>query len=397
MIAPEQVARALERIDPRDRELLALSLRRRVPDEALALVYDIQAPEVARRRAAAIERLAEELGVQRGADLGTVLKALLEEETWSGTGAELGSEFGEHEAPKADPEPPNAEPEPPPPPPRTPETVWASGEEPPRRVPHLALALVGLGLAALGAGLGLIAINGLGGDGQAAGGGADSGDGTRIFLPAREGPAAAPFPSDPDDASCYPRAHASGRTTLYEKPGGKVLERVPGRTEWGTPRVFGVIDREGDWLAVQAPELDNQTIAWMRAEAGRVDCVRWSLHADLSKRALYVRRDGHTERSFAIGIGRRGNPTPEGRFSVTDKLRVTDDDSPYGCCVIALTGHQTRLPASWPGGDRLAVHASPDLASIGRPASLGCMRVRTGEARWLIERVPVGAPVFVSS
>ena len=145
---------------------------------------------------------------------------------------------------------------------------------------------------------------------------------------------------------------------MYERPGGKLLTRVPARTEWGTPRVFGVIDREGDWLAVQAPELTNETIAWMRAEGARLDCVRWSLHADLSKRALDVRRDGHTERSFAIGIGRRGNPTPEGRFSVTDKLRVTDDDSPYGCCVIALTGHQTRLPASWPGGDRLAVHAT---------------------------------------
>ena len=90
MIVPEQVAGALERIDPRDRELLALSLRRRVPDEALALVYDIQPPEVARRRAAAIERLAEELGVQRGADLGAVLKALLEEETWSGSGGRAG-------------------------------------------------------------------------------------------------------------------------------------------------------------------------------------------------------------------------------------------------------------------------------------------------------------------
>ena len=76
---------------------------------------------------------------------------------------------------------------------------------------------------------------------------------------------------------------------------------------------------------------------------------------------------------------------------------MTDDDSPYGCCVIALTGHQTRLPASWPGGDRLAVHASTDLTSIGRSATLGCMRVRTGEARWLIETIPVGAPIFVSS
>ena len=34
MIPPEQLAGALARLDPRERELLALSLRRRVPDAA---------------------------------------------------------------------------------------------------------------------------------------------------------------------------------------------------------------------------------------------------------------------------------------------------------------------------------------------------------------------------
>jgi hypothetical protein len=35
---PEQLAAALDRLDPRDRELLTLSLGRRVPDESLARV-----------------------------------------------------------------------------------------------------------------------------------------------------------------------------------------------------------------------------------------------------------------------------------------------------------------------------------------------------------------------
>ena len=83
VIEPEQLSGALERLDPRERELLALSLRRRVPDEALARVYDVDAHEVARRRAGAIERLADELGAQRGEDLGVVLQALLDEGTWS--------------------------------------------------------------------------------------------------------------------------------------------------------------------------------------------------------------------------------------------------------------------------------------------------------------------------
>jgi lipoprotein-anchoring transpeptidase ErfK/SrfK len=119
------------------------------------------------------------------------------------------------------------------------------------------------------------------------------------------------------------------------------------------------------------------------------------MRVDLSRRRLSVERNGETVRRFRIAIGRKGNPTPKGRFSVTDKLRVTDPASPYGCCVLALTGHQTRLPASWPGGDRLAVHATKELSSLGNAASLGCVRVTSAQARWLIRTIPLGTPLFV--
>jgi lipoprotein-anchoring transpeptidase ErfK/SrfK len=76
-------------------------------------------------------------------------------------------------------------------------------------------------------------------------------------------------------------------------------------------------------------------------------------------------------------------------------LHVADSGSPYGCCVLALTGHQDKLPEGWPGGDRLAVHATRDLTSIGQSVSLGCMRAETEQAKWLLENIPLGAPLFV--
>ena len=111
MIRPEQLADALQRLEPRDRELLSLSLHRRVPDEALARMYDYEPAEVSRRRAAAIERLADDLRVQRGEDLGSVLKALLEPGTWAGIEPAPGREFT---VPDARPPTPEAV-EPPPP------------------------------------------------------------------------------------------------------------------------------------------------------------------------------------------------------------------------------------------------------------------------------------------
>ena len=220
-------------------------------------------------------------------------------------------------------------------------------------------------------------------------------DGTKHFIPQLGGPLEAPFPSEPQAISCYSTAFVNGPATLYHVPGGRERIRLSAKTEWGSDRVFGVVLRRGDWIAVQAPELGNSEVAWMPANRARLDCVTWSMHVDLSRRMLYVRRDGQVVRRFETAIGRRGNPTPKGRFSVTDKLRVSDKGSPYGCCVLALTGHQTRLPPGWPGGDRLAIHATTELSSLGRPASLGCMRLTSVQARWLIRTIPLGAPLFV--
>src|SRR3954466_16354956 len=103
MTPPEQLIAALERLDPRDLEVLDLSLRRHVPDEALAKVMDWAPAEVARRRAAAVEHLADDLHVERGEDLGLVLKALLEPETWSRVD-ERRWPAGQTEAPKEEAE-----------------------------------------------------------------------------------------------------------------------------------------------------------------------------------------------------------------------------------------------------------------------------------------------------
>jgi hypothetical protein len=413
VIPPEQLAGALQRLDPRERELLALSLRRRVPDEALARVYDVDPPEVARRRAAAIERLADELGAQRGEDLGAVLQALLDEGTWISVepASSNGDPVDGQPEPAAEPTVVAVEERPPvvpvPSEPvlemlaareglRGPRGAGAAVEDAGRRRSSVFAVVLGSFVAAvIGGAAAFVGFTEWDGDGGARGAASSGGDGTRHFIPDLGGPIEAPFPSEPQPISCYSTASVSDRVTLYREPGRRVRIRLSPKTEWGSPRVLGVVRRRGDWISVQAPELRNGEVAWMEASRARLDCVRWSMHADLSRRELSIRRDGKTVRRFEIAVGRTQNPTPRGRFSVTDKLRVTDQGSPYGCCVLAVTGHQTRLPASWPGGDRLAIHATRELSSLGKPASLGCLRVASSDARWLIRSMPLGAPLFV--
>jgi L,D-transpeptidase catalytic domain len=184
---------------------------------------------------------------------------------------------------------------------------------------------------------------------------------------------------------------------LRATPGGRVLERLRPRTEFGSPKVVSVLRRRGGWLRVLVPERPNGRPAWIRASGTRPGAVDVSLHADRSARRLTVRRDGRVLRRVRVAVGRPGTETPTGRFAVTDKLRTRRADSPYGCCAIALTGHQPKLLPGWPGGDRLAIHATPQPSSIGTAASLGCLRATTRDLRALMRIVPLGAPVFIAS
>jgi hypothetical protein len=268
--------------------------------------------------------------------------------------------------------------------------------DPPRRA--VPLALMGLGVAALVGAAGVVGATQFGDKERMVPRGSDGGgSGTQQFVPQKSGALASPFPTEPDPKSCYTTATVHGAVTLYRDPGGDKRLRITQKTEWGSQRVLGVVSQRGDWLGIEASELKNGEIAWIQRNRVTLDCVTWSLHADLSKRSVVVQHDGKTVRRLRVAIGRSENPTPKGRFSVTDRLSVKGTDSTYGCCVLALTGHQTHLPPYWPGGDRLAIHATNDESSIGHAVSLGCMRAPASEARWLIDHIPLGTPVFIHS
>ena len=371
MISAEQLSAALERLDPRDAEVLSLSLGRRVPDESLARMYGVEQAEVARRRTVAIGRLADQLGVRDGEELGRVLESLSE-----------------------------------------PLTNWPGAAARPRRSRRLQAIAACLAALAFAGGAVVIASNlstdkpsgptpfepVLGDEGSTPPRPAERE--RRPFTDGRERETrpAVPAARREQDFTCHPVALVEQRVALRRSPGGPSRVRLARRTEWDSPRVLGVVRRRGPWLAVQAPELENGEVGWLHSAATtQIGCVDWSLHADLSRRLLTVRHEGRVVRRLRVAVGGASNPTPQGRFTVTDKLRVNDAGSPYGCCVLALTGHQLRLPPGWPGGDRLAVHATNELSSIGQPASLGCLRTDSTRARWLIETIPLGAPMFIRS
>ena len=188
-----------------------------------------------------------------------------------------------------------------------------------------------------------------------------------------------------------------GRTiALRAKPNGRVVAHMSGSTEFGSPTVLSVVGSRGGWLGVTSTALPNGHVGWVKAKNGlQMRHTRIAIQVDLSRRALELRDGDRVLRTVRVAIGRPGSPTPRGRFAITDKLSGAQYGAYYGCCILALSGHQPHTPAGWQGGDRLAIHGTDAPGTIGTPASAGCLRAADRDLRVLMRRVPLGTPVFI--
>lgn len=202
------------------------------------------------------------------------------------------------------------------------------------------------------------------------------------------------MPGQPGEPA-FEIAHLGRSTPLYASPHGAVIAELGPRTEFGSPQTLGVLRHRGRWLAVVSTAQPNGRVSWIRARAARVTRTRMSLTLDRSRRLLLLRRGAKILRRMTVGVGRAASPTPVGRFAVTDKLSGYGYGPYYGCCIVALSAHQPRLPAGWTGGDRIAIHGTNAPSTIGTASSAGCPHASEADLRVLMGQLPLGAPVFI--
>jgi hypothetical protein len=174
-------------------------------------------------------------------------------------------------------------------------------------------------------------------------------------------------------------------------PGGPVVATLSARTEFGSPRTFAVT-KAGRGFRVVTTELPNGRTGWVDGRGAlRLSRAHLTLDVDLSARELRVRAGGKLVRRIRVGIGAAGTSTPVGRFAITDKLPGARYSAAYGCCILALSGHQTNLPRGWTGGDRLAIHGGSTAGAV----STGCLHAATRDLLYLMRSVPLGAQVTI--
>jgi hypothetical protein len=204
-------------------------------------------------------------------------------------------------------------------------------------------------------------------------------------------------PSRPARGPSYPIATVRpGHTVaLHAAPGGAVIDRVGARTEFGSMRVLWIERQRRGWFGVPVPDLPNGRLAWVRDDRAALELsqTRFWITADVSRRRLELHYGNRVLDSFPVSVGSPGSPTPLGDYAITDGLVGRGLGPWYGCCVLALSGHQPNLPAGWIGGNRMAIHGTP--GSIGGADSHGCLRASDPDMISLFARVPLGTPVFI--
>jgi lipoprotein-anchoring transpeptidase ErfK/SrfK len=176
-----------------------------------------------------------------------------------------------------------------------------------------------------------------------------------------------------------------------------VLGTVGPRTEFGSPDVLSVARIDDGWLGVVSELAGNGRLGWIPLSAVTLGRDSFQLQASLSGKNLVVLAAGRVLARYPIGIGASWAPTPIGKFAVTDRILTGDPSGPYGCCIVALTATAPHAIPGWTGGNRIAIHATAETESIGQPDSHGCLRVTAANASWLVQHVPAGTPVTITS
>jgi lipoprotein-anchoring transpeptidase ErfK/SrfK len=188
--------------------------------------------------------------------------------------------------------------------------------------------------------------------------------------------------------------HVRRRAQLRAAPGGKVVATIKTKTDFKSPTILAVAARKPGWVLVRT-SVRKHHVGWLPTGSGVLFSQPRTLVVDLSKRTLTVFHRGRATATYRVAIGTAATPTPRGKFAVTDRLTTGDAAGPYGCCILALNGRQSKIAQGWGGGDRIAIHATPATWTIGKRVSHGCIRATNKALRRLMRQVRLGTPVTI--
>src|SRR3954451_24539454 len=135
------------------------------------------------------------------------------------------------------------------------------------------------------------------------------------------------------------------------------------------------------------------------AGPGVIGATRCRLVVHLHYLQVSVVKKRHALFSAPSAIAGPGYPTPLVRRAITAKIKDPTwipPNSPWAAGLEAIPpGGENPLGSRWIGtsAPNVGFHATPEVRSVGRPASHGCMRMYKADVERMFELVSVGMPV----
>jgi lipoprotein-anchoring transpeptidase ErfK/SrfK len=203
------------------------------------------------------------------------------------------------------------------------------------------------------------------------------------------------------DAPAYVALAAKDVTVRSRPSGGDIIAVFPQELPWGSPTPFLISEARrtaaGEtWLKVLLPRRPNGSSGWVPRDQVRVRPVSHEVVVDLSSRTASLLQDRRKVRSFRVGVGTSGTPTPTGRFYVTVKLRPPQiSAAAYGAWALGLSGYSEVHQTFGTGDGQIALHGTYKPWLLGQPVSNGCVRMDNDTISLLAETLPLGTPVTI--
>lgn len=192
-------------------------------------------------------------------------------------------------------------------------------------------------------------------------------------------------------------ALADTGVAVYARPGEpEPMTTLSPTTILGTVMVATVVEGPVDgWARVMLPIRPNGTTGWVRVDDVHLFVVEGRIVVDLSDRELTYYRGGREVLRTPVAVGTDRNPTPTGHFYVTDSVTLANPGSPWGPHALGLSGRSDTI-SEYNGGDGIiGIHGTNRPDSIGKAASLGCVRLPNDMITLIHEMVPIGTPVEI--
>lgn len=191
-------------------------------------------------------------------------------------------------------------------------------------------------------------------------------------------------------------AHPGGEIEVFPFPSSGEGKLMPAATILGTPAVYLVegLPSSG-WVRLALPGRPNGSTGWALASQLQFHLVSQLIKVDLTERSLTFFEEGEELLTATVAIGSATNPTPTGRFYVTDIVELADPASAWGPFAVGISARSETI-TEFNGGDGIiGIHGTNRPATIGEAVSLGCIRLDNNTITELAAMLHLGTPVVI--